>query len=554
MPIRSLDTDQKEAASSLAGDILVSAGAGSGKTTLLVSRYLYLALKEKLPLSSIAAITFTNKAADRMKSRIAFEASRLAGLGGPEAAFWQKTAGDAVYAPISTIHSFCSSILRSNPVESEMDPYFTVIEEFTAEKLKTETIDEYLDSYFSEEPDNASYLLDIFGIKGLKKIFRSLLGKRIHVLKFLDKIKDSGSLDENTIEKAYRSEHLNKTGNYIYTLEKFHAIKPSEDIMSGICDMLLNALKKIKNMIETGNVDVSYLFETEKSINLRGGSANKWGAENLADLKSGIKKCREFIVMIGKYYKYEYGKSSRTASLVMNNFTELEKLYIRKKKDLSCLDNDDILIETWKLLRNNSKLCGRISRSYRHILVDEFQDTDDLQMDILNMIAGNSSASVFVVGDEKQSIYRFRGADVTVFKKKLANTGIESFLLKLNYRSVPGIIDFVNATFLKVMGKEPEAMYEANYFEMKPYKKNENLYPCVEIAVFDIKNTEARKKTEADYIARKAIELNKKYPYKDMALLLRSRTSIEIFEEAFLRHGVPFVNLAGGKVPGSPEV
>ena len=123
MPVRDLNKEQKDAASSTGSEIIVSAGAGSGKTRLLVSRYLYLVLMEKLPLSSIAAITFTNKAADQMKSKVAQEAAKLADLYPNDRDFWLHVTGEINFAKISTIHSFCSSILRSYPVESGIDRF-----------------------------------------------------------------------------------------------------------------------------------------------------------------------------------------------------------------------------------------------------------------------------------------------------------------------------------------------------------------------------------------------------------------------------------------------
>ena len=141
MPIRDLDTDQKFAATASGDEVVVSAGAGSGKTKLLVGRYLHLLKNCAVPLTSIVAITFTNKAADQMKSRIAETARKLAEDTPTDRSFWLDEVASRVHsAPISTIHSFCNTILRTYPVEAGVDPLFTIAEDTTLSGLIEETI------------------------------------------------------------------------------------------------------------------------------------------------------------------------------------------------------------------------------------------------------------------------------------------------------------------------------------------------------------------------------------------------------------------------------
>ncbi len=121
MPLYDLDTDQRHAATASGGEVAVSADAGSGKTRILVSRYLHLVKKEKLPLSEIAAITFTNKAANQMKAKITEKAHELAEKNSEDRGIWLHVAENAHYAPISTIHSFCNSILRNHPVDAGLE-------------------------------------------------------------------------------------------------------------------------------------------------------------------------------------------------------------------------------------------------------------------------------------------------------------------------------------------------------------------------------------------------------------------------------------------------
>ena len=164
---------------------------------------------------------------------------------------------------------------------------------------------------------------------------------------------------------------------------------------------------------------------------------------------------------------------------------------------------------------------------YKHILVDEFQDTDGVQMDIIRMIAGNTAATLFTVGDPKQSIYRFRGADVTIFNKFKARLNVDYKSLKMNYRSTPGLVGFVNHTFGRIMRvSEHENYFEADYSDMKAYRKDPSDTPHVRIAVFDGDSADAGRTAEADFIAGHAAELRaaKGYSYSQMALILRKGT------------------------------
>ncbi len=558
MPLCDIDTDQRHAATASGGEVAISAGAGSGKTRLLVSRFLNLIKKENLPLSSIAAITFTNKAANQMKARIAEKAFELAAKNPSEREMWVKIAENAHHASISTIHSFCLSILKSHPVEAGLDPFFTIVDEVTNSELKHEVINRFVVSRMTDEPDDTKFLMDIFGMTQLKNLLHMLLDKRTHVVKFLDSSENSGVLDAKTLQNIYKKSITRRLDNYIYVLREFHAFRPEDDGLVPVYDMLIGGLSAVREKHEKETIDTDYITNIINSINLKAGSPKKWGKERLKALKDEIKSCRDFLQSISSFYINERDLTAKAASLLIREYNLIESLFLKQKKLKSLLDNDDILIETWKLLRINSKLCKTISQTYRHILVDEFQDTDGIQMDILRMIAGNSSASLFTVGDSKQSIFRFRGADVTVFDK-FKQKADDYFLLKTNYRSSPSLMSFINMVFSRIMGDEPINSFETEYIEMKPYRNNITNSPSAELVVLDIAESDKRRLNEADFIARRARELNigdangNKYSYGDMALLLRKSTNVNYYEEAFLREGIPYINRIGGKLSGNPE-
>ena len=558
MPISDLDDDQKFIATLGGDEVVVSAGAGSGKTRLLVGRYLYLAASLGVPPSEIAAITFTNKAADQMKARIAARAPRLAERYPESAALWREVSERIHDAPISTIHSFCNSILRMYPVEAGIDPLFEVLDETTLAGLRAEALDRFLTTRMDGEPERMEFLLDVLGMRGLRTILLRLLEQRPRLVKYLDTV---GVADPETLERRHREFILRRIKAHLFTLREFHTLRPGGDSLSPVLGELVAGLEGIRAMAAEDRVDPESVRMTvsavravmRKSI----GSPRAWRDRecDIAEVKSGMRECLSFLETAASWYADERGRPTRAVSLLLEEYVRLDAFFLGMKKERSRLDHDDSLIETWRLLRSNAAVCRKVSRSYRHLLVDEFQDTDDLQLDILRMITGNSSAKLFTVGDPKQSIYRFRGADVAVFNRFAARPGVDYKSLRIAYRSTPGIISFVNHVFSRVIGADdPEHLFEVRYTEMKPSRKSRGDAPDVEIAVVEASSADARRTSEGAFIARRALELHAEgFPFGRIALLLRKGTQTRRYEEAFLRAGVPFVNLAGGNPFTSPE-
>ncbi len=559
MPIYDLNAEQRKAAVSRCAEIAVSAGAGSGKTRLLVARYLHYVMKDRLSLNSIAAITFTNKAADQMKARVAARARELSEENAADSAFWKKVAAGVHHAPISTIHSFCSGILRAHPVEAGIDPAFTVLDDVTTADLRSETIDSFILKRQSDIPDDMSFLADVFGITGLKQIYHSLLLSRPHVVKFLDMFEHESGINETSFINAYQSSQKERLNEYLETIKGFHAFRPAGDGFVQEYDSFKELIGEIVTMLEMSTIDPDRIEIEIGMLNFRKGSAPKWGTERLRRLKTEMKGCRELIERIIAFERKEKHIVPKTAALVLREFVLLDNAYLKRKKSLSGYDHDDILIETWRLLRSNVRLCREISHSFKHILVDEFQDTDGIQMDILNMIAGNSSAVLFTVGDPKQSIYRFRGADVSVFNMFISRVETDFHRLTTNYRSTPSVMTFVNTVFENIIGNEPGPLFEAVYSPMKPYRKEiDQSGPSVDIFVIDGSDVNNRRAKEAELIARRITEFRnkgirgKRYRYSDMAILLRKGTSVGFYEEALMRSGIPYVNRIGGRLSGNP--
>ncbi|MFA6472850.1 MAG: UvrD-helicase domain-containing protein, partial [Candidatus Latescibacterota bacterium] len=226
MPIRDLDSDQKLVGTSQADEVAVSSGAGSGKTRVLVGRYLHLLNSGQVSLSEMAAITFTNKAADQMKARIAGKALELAVLYPDSSAKWRETAEKVYTAPISTIHAFCNTILRSYPVQAEVDPQFEMLEDTGSSKLRDEALSAFLKMRYDDDPERMSFLLRSLGSPGLRKIFLQLLSMRARVVKWLD----VNGVPNPELLRSRNSQYIMKRlEGYVANIRDFHAVSPGED-------------------------------------------------------------------------------------------------------------------------------------------------------------------------------------------------------------------------------------------------------------------------------------------------------------------------------------
>ena len=260
---------------------------------------------------------------------------------------------------------------------------------------------------------------------------------------------------------------------------------------------------------------------------------------------------------------------------------EFAESFERDMREAGLLSYQDMLFLAAKLVRESAAARGRIRESIRHFLVDEFQDTDPLQVELIFLLAGGGDAAhwreallddarLFLVGDPKQSIYRFRGADIAVYqevKEKIEALPNGRLLhIQENFRSTPGVVDFVNEAFSRVI--RPEAEVQPEYVGLVAHREAE------EPAVFLIERNEQkdepadggkvreedRRKAEAACLAAAIRELvderkveihdkekNARRPvhYGDVAVLFRARTGYARFEDAFRAAGVPFVTDGG---------
>ncbi len=532
---------QEKAIKTINKNIAVNAGAGTGKTKVLTERFIEILengdLEKNKEVEGIVAITFTKKASQEMVDRIREEIKNKF----DENLSWSRYYRDMEKSNISTIHSFCSNILRENPIEARIDPMFEVLEDYTSAKLLKESIKEVLLRELEEKDEVYSFLRllkrntldslieDLYSVYNLiRTVGLNFEETKKKTINYLEKLKiDQKDLDliKNTF--IYLMDNLPKSSKFYKIKDNINWIKFSEENYSE---------EELPGLLEFLSKNVG---------------TSKKEAEKIQSLKVSLEKT-----------KLNSEKENLWIYItVLDLLIEIDKLYTWKKKEIRGLDYDDLQIITSKLL-DKKEIREKYQKKYKYIMVDEFQDTNELQKDIIYKLASKDSkldrSNLFIVGDPKQSIYGFRGADINVFYKVVEDikteSGQETITLEKNYRTVGTVLDFINNIFSKLM--------EEKYDKLSEFWKSDN-----EIDVEIIENTELEvpdnygeseysRYYEGEVIAKRIRQLvdSGKYKYGDFAILFRATTRNYKYEDALNKYGVPYYNTGGKRYFDQQEV
>jgi ATP-dependent helicase/nuclease subunit A len=571
-----LTGEQRDAVYAL-GNVLVRAGAGSGKTEVLAQRFVALlagdiAGRGPLAPERIAAITFTEKATADMRRRIAQvldqriaredDAARRAAL-----VRARRTLG---LARISTIHAFCARMLREYPIEVGLDPGFEVLDEYQSTTFLESACRELIADAVRRHEPGAMRLVGARGLYG----FTHQMGAIEVVLEVIAEAARLGrshdwirATADSTAEKlracgatipALRTKLAGLVEKLLATPRITGKAQQALDELRGEWSPLRSAIEAFEADSEPAALDVLLALD-EKLPDKR----NQAIKGTLSEIDEVIERLHQ------SYGAYRAAPATlEIASLVAEIAAELE----RRKRDERIVTFDDLLILASCLLRNHEEIALRYRRTLAALLVDEYQDTDPIQDSVVRLLTEHRAApELFLVGDEKQSIYRFRGADVTVFNRPRELNSIHSQPLRENRRSLPAIVGFVNAV-------SAHTMRPHNGADDKPYKvkwsekhKLHAIRPAgdalaVELIVGPLardddgvkRNTHALRRVEADAIARRCARMVRELQvidarvgapramqFGDIALLLRSFSDVAIYEEAFARAGVPSYTVKG---------
>ena len=559
--------EQKPAVVARGRDVAVTAGAGAGKTRTLVARYLSL-LAERTPLRSIVAITFTRKAAREMRNRVRRAIRAYLQEEGPppdERAFWDGVYGELDAARIGTIHQLCSEILRAHPAEAAVDPRFDVLDEAQAVLLQAEAVDDAL--AWAGGDDDGARLFALLGERALRDVLLDLLARR------LDAETAFAALPEDVLghwraalEHARRRalDALLADDGWQACLERLRTNEPVDaDDRMAVQRAEMLAAPAAARRAETAGEAVRCLA-TAGAIDLRGGSQKAWphGKEQRDEVKEALRGLRDlWRERKGRLTLELNGMDEALAAALPAleaAYRRALAAYARLKEERQALDFDDLEQRALELLADED-VRRRWRSAVRAILVDEYQDTNARQRDLVNAL--NGGARLFIVGDAKQSIYRFRGADVTVFRRERQRIEEEGLAVSLShsYRAHRELIADLNALLAPVLGEEdPYQPWREPFAPLKPVRQTPDLpldppHVALHLTVGS-KGDGALKRAAAALAGRLREMAARGLSYEDVAVLCRASTSFADYEDAFDEAAIPYLTVAGRGFYERPEI
>lgn len=572
----------------LESTLLVEASAGTGKTEALVNRVLTLVASGKATIDRVAVITFTVAAAAELEGRIRsaierslssadgpLELSRLLDLDSDEISKNLETAlKDLDKATVSTIHAFARLLLSSYPLQAGIPPGFEVLSEIEASLAFRDEWKAFLNYLFASEAE--SQLLRKALLLGIRISHLEELAKEFH--KNWDRVRemDLGEDQElpvinpqglaDALAKAidYRSSCSDSADRLYQRLESLRPLKDSlttED-QDELLDILISEVRLANDNNPINDADA--------------GKQAAWGgADRKLEVRQALTEAKkEFDALL-----------TPLRQAVLHNLIRLLRAFaleaVEARRLQGKLEFHDILVHARDLLKKNPEVRRAVRRQFSHILVDEFQDTDPLQVEICSFLAAPDGeihmikdwhelkaeqGKIFFVGDPKQSIYRFRRADISTYMKVKdffgGKPGPTSVNLTVNFRSHYSVAVWVNEVCSRIIQKDPDGG-QPEYVPLDPSRTGEHpdsgsrvwiMGGPVDLKADEMRASESRQIVAAikeickqgwtvdtrNSAAPDGVGPGRRAQLKDIAVLIKSRTSIPQLELAFQEAEIPY--------------
>jgi len=550
--------DQEEAITKTGTNIIVSAGAGSGKTAVLTERTIRKLLNGG-NINRLLILTFTNAAAGEMKERIR-KAIKKADLKE------QLDYIDSAY--ITTFDSFALSLVKKYHTLIGLSPNISIMDN-SIEILKT---NEIIDNIFEEMYGNENFdkLINDFCIKSddnIKSVVKEISKK-------LDLISEKKEYLENYITTHFNDEFINSEINKYLNIiieVKDSISEPYKELISRVDNKFIETFN-LENLLNSETYD-----EIKTNISLVGSPRkNKECLEDYKIYKDEITSIIKRLKDLTRFDSIDEMKesllSTKTYIIAISNIINKFDLEINKyKKENDLYTFSDIALMSIKILKENKDIQKEVKTSFDEIMVDEYQDTSDIQEEFINLIADNN---VYMVGDIKQSIYRFRHANPYIFRDKYDNYskglgGIKIDLLK-NFRSRGEVLNNINLIFNLIMDNEVgDAEYKeshqmnfgnTNYIENCKTNQNNDMevltYNPKEISDYSNDEVEAfttaydiKEKVKNKYlVVDKETSTLRECRYSDFAIIMDRGTSFDLYKKIFEYVGVPITQIKNEKL------
>lgn len=490
------DQDARERiATSLGESLLVEAAAGTGKTTVLVDRLVAILRAGETTVDRIVAVTFTRKAAGELKLRLrqGLDRAREAADDPQQAAHLEAAVARLEEAHIGTIHSFCAEILRERPVEAGIDPAFREIDGEEADRRYKRAFQSWIEQKLQEMPEGLRRALSRLAIE------RSPEGTSP-----LERLRGAGwSLVEwRDFPTPWERRPFDREGEIDMLLDRvdelaglFHRCQNRRDYLRRALEPAEQFASWIQRSEAVGTRDYddleARLAELQRQL---AGMANwkgrgKWFAPDVS--RDAAVEARDVILQDLATFKDR--ADADLAAILRSELWEVIATYEDLKRRAGELDFLDLLLVTRDLVRDNAFVRTYLQERYSHLFVDEFQDTDPLQAEILILLSADDpkendwtkvrprAGRLFLVGDPKQSIYRFRRADVLLYqtiKRRLTapDGGVSLLHLSRSFRAVRPLQQAVNAAFAGQMTGDQDSG-QPEYIPLDPHREAPDTQP-----------------------------------------------------------------------------
>jgi ATP-dependent helicase/nuclease subunit A len=577
-----LTQQQRDAVETIDKHVLVCAGAGSGKTHVLVERYIELLQRnQQLGVSNLVAVTFTRKAAAEMKTRLK---SRFRDLmtdaqdvaDDLQRSRWSQCLSEIDSARIGTIHSLCESILKAFPVDAKIDPQFEVLSDLMQAELLVKCIDQAFRDIVEHDSDEQSLLFE-FPLEEIRKLVSRALKSSLQLEEAIARFPmDDADLLTAHIEKYILQARKMCLADLLRQAEWHGAVAYLEDNAipgNKVESFRLEAIECAKT-IEDG-VDIEACWRALSNLGNNSPRTTGGNSDEIKEIRSRIKILRELAREVCERIPSSLSEQDEAALKCLRALVKLIQralsIYKSEKKSKLVIDYNDLIEIASRALSDPKSMVRRFyNETISTVLVDEFQDTNTVQSKLITAIAG-ANAKLFFIGDDKQSIYRFQGADVATFNSKrmeFAEMAGDALNLSLNtsFRSHPSVVQFVNVVFAQIMSDAaPDAGHRASFERLLASREDKLGHENIELVVFEDLDSDGQRKSPrlpaieakavADWILEKvegglrivdkSSKTERAVALGDVAVLVQRNKDFAAIEREFADRNIPFVLLGG---------
>ncbi|MDP6821705.1 MAG: UvrD-helicase domain-containing protein [Dehalococcoidia bacterium] len=555
----------------LDSSLFVEAGAGTGKTTALVGRVTAL-LRRGVPVTKLVVITFTRAAAAELREKVRIEVTEArenAEIGSPEREYLDTAVREIDFAVIQTIDSFALSMLRERPLEAGLPPVIEPVDEVQAELNFDEAWSQWLD----DQPDDgefASAIAMAFRL-GLRTPLADLYEttRRLHDNYHL--VSEHDFTESGAIPRV-AGQSIVEAGKWLPGMVRFCRLPEGDKLTASLEDF--GSVAERLERVGPDSEDADWLLASENvTLSQNGGRQGDWGED-----ASGVNACKSAKAHLKYFQGLLDGELSdlrrHAVGELLGHLKVFVTGYAEERRNAGIAEFHDMLTWAVQLLEDDDAR-RHFQERYTYVLVDEFQDTDPLQVDLVRGLTDRDGAgqpapgALFVVGDPKQSIYRFRHADLPTLNRLRNEPHVDLTLITENFRSNPSLVGWVNHVFARWMdgGGSP---YQADYVALESSDNPPETEPRFGVHLageaLPERRIEAVRRTEMADLSRVAREVGdgrwmvrdgdglRASRYGDLCILIPRRTALPLLERALDEHEVPYTTAGNSLIFATEDI